>query len=172
MPKLVSPLDNKEASFFYFWLLNFMKLQTNGAPWKTFRDPLDTASHFNWLHSIPQLVRGFVLLTKHGWSGTGTKKTPVMSANYMLEIWIIHYEKESDQPLLDSAYLNIFQSMQPCLWKQPKNPLNMYKRKQVVTAHAQLYLKAISFHKTARGSVSRFMLYYDFPNRVVNAGFN
>ena len=90
MPKLVSPLDNKEASFFYFWLLNFMKLQTNGAPWKTFRDPLDTASHFNWLHSIPQLVRGFVLLTKHGWSGTGTKKTPAMSANYILEIWIIH----------------------------------------------------------------------------------
>lgn len=53
-----------------------------------------------------------------------------------------------------------------------KSALNMYKGKQVVTTHAQLYIKAISFHKTARGSVSRFMLYYDFPNRVVNAGFN
>ena len=54
-----------------------------------------------------------------------------------------------------------------------KSALNMYKGKQVVTTHAQLYIKAISFHKTARDSaISRFMLYYDFPNRVANAGFH
>ena len=42
--------------------------------------------------------------------------------------------------------------MQPCLWKQPK-----------VTTHAQIYLKAISFHKTARGSATSRCYIMIFP---------